>query len=428
MDSRARQGRISPNFTVEELGIVDRLRGRSSRAAFVRMAIEFLVAKPSSAREDLARVPLPPLPEKGAPRIDVRGPAELFRKFEVWLDRTLPVGVALRAFLRQQQALRDAREAASQGEPPKAPHKTAGARGAAAKSASLPGPASPPRSKDSSPKARGVPAHGSSPGTSSATRPQPPARTAGAGEKRSRPGLPLAASATSSATAVPPKATTRPPRTGGRPQAGDPIADKVRQQPGQLGRVAPLPRFPSPASVSAPAGMAGVHQTREERDDTMYTNDDLSIDVTTADRSDTSRLLRALNGSAEITVVPGFTPSTQREILTLLGGLDDGDDFRLLIGAEISENEAVDDDENDDDDGWDDADVDWTGGDDDDGDDEDQEVALVGVRDPGTVATRVESIIRAIDRDGNFDVRKHIGVRREDRLLVHLVEVEGSFD
>lgn len=94
-------GRVAPAMTSEDLVRLDSIRGEWSRAAFARRTIEILVEQPTGIRDRIASVNLPPLPELDPPRLDVRGPAELFQRFEEWLGG-VGVGRALRVWITIQ--------------------------------------------------------------------------------------------------------------------------------------------------------------------------------------------------------------------------------------------------------------------------------------------------------------------------------------
>ena len=100
MDAQVRKSRLSPSFDINELRIIDHLRGSTSRAAFLRQRIVVLARRSPSDRDRLAVIQLPPLPDTGSSRVDIRLKAELLREFEQWLGGQLRAGDALRALIR----------------------------------------------------------------------------------------------------------------------------------------------------------------------------------------------------------------------------------------------------------------------------------------------------------------------------------------
>ena len=100
MDAQVRKSRLSPSFDINEILIIDHLRGTRSRAAFLRQRIGVLAQQSPRARDRLAQVSLPSLPDTGSARVDIRLAADLLRAFETWLDGQLRPGDALRALVR----------------------------------------------------------------------------------------------------------------------------------------------------------------------------------------------------------------------------------------------------------------------------------------------------------------------------------------
>jgi len=380
MELRMTRKRISTSFTPSEIETMDEFRGSKTRAEWIRVAIQLMVSRPSTLRDQLVDIQLPALPDNGAPRVDVRGPAELFEQFDGWLGGVLTVGNALRSFVRwvvkAQEIVERTREA------------QAGPAGGGTRSTA--------RRK--------------------ATRRPTPGRPGNPGMRQQ------------SGPAHPPGATPI-----GRQEAHEsttglgspyPSAAAIFKRHEQAG----FDRWYGPQFLSIPGAFEHSNPSiaRESSWDSRP-----SIEQRSADPSETTDLVRDLEHGEPIVVYRSFSRTEQKAFEAFISNVHYYTEVHFLIGAKTAVNrpataagdvEQDDLDALEDVDGIEEAEVTEAGAVARKG----RKAALVGVRDPGEVADLAAAIIHEAGRGGTYEVVKHVGVPMKNGRFIHLVEVIGT--